>query len=175
MREIELKAHASASVKERIDSLFGAGKEVHKLDHYLRWPGVEIQAMRIRSYKGIIEMTCKKTMRDALGENNSEYEFQAPSGQLDDTVRFFHALGLEDFFIKKKDGWEWHSGRAHIELLEVNDLGFFIEIEILLPFDADPEEIEDARVHIHRILNECGVGEDSIETRSYREMILSRG
>lgn len=174
MREIELKAHASASMKSRIDSIYGKGREVHKADHYFRRPGEEIQAMRIRSYNGIIEMTCKKTMHDDLGENNYEYEFQSPSDQLDAAVRFFHALGLEDFFIKKKDGWEWYSDGAHIELLEVNDLGYFLEIEMLLPFDASAEDAERAGMEIHRILSECGGSEDDIESRSYREMILKR-
>ena len=125
MREIELKAHAGdcISVRKNLEKLYGEGKDVHKSDHYFRRPGESIQAMRIRSYNGIIEMTCKKTSVDGNGENNFEYEFQSSPDQLEPAIRFFHALGLEDFFVKKKDGLEWYGDGAHIELLSVNDLG----------------------------------------------------
>ena len=114
MREIELKAHAGdyISVRKNLEKLYGEGKEVHKSDHYFRRPGESIQAMRIRSYNGIIEMTCKKTSVDGNGENNFEYEFQSSPDQLEPAIRFFHALGLEDFFIKKKDGLEWYGDGA---------------------------------------------------------------
>ena len=174
MREIEIKAHAYVDMKKRIDSLYGEGSEVHKLDHYFRRPGESIQAMRIRSHRGIIEMTCKKAALDEMGENNYEYEFQAPSDQIESAVRFFHALGLEDFFVKKKDGWEWFADGAHIELLEVNDLGFFLEIEILLPFDASEHDAAAAGKEIRTILSKCGADEAAIESRSYRDMILRR-
>ena len=174
MREIELKAHAGdcISVRKNLEKLYGEGKEVHKSDHYFRRPGESIQAMRIRSYNGIIEMTCKKTSLDGNGENNFEYEFQSSPDQLEPAIRFFHALGLEDFFIKKKTGYEWMAGRAHVELLSVNSLGWFLEIEILLPFESDDDEAEEARLEIVSLLAEVGLREKDYESRSYREMIL---
>lgn len=177
MREIELKAHAGdpVSVRKNLEKLYGEGKDVHKSDHYFRRPGESIQAMRIRSYNGIIEMTCKKTSSNENGENNFEYEFQASPDQLEPAIRFFHALGLEDFFVKKKDGLEWYGDGAHIELLSVNNLGWFLEIEILLPFNAPEDDVARAGRDIHRILHSAGLSEEDIEVRSYREMILEGG
>ena len=177
MREVEIKAHASSpeDVRKKLTALYGEGREVHKRDHYFRRPGESIQALRIRQYNGIIEMTCKKTGVNESGENNLEYEFRSSPDQLDAAASFFHALGFEDFFIKKKDGWEWNGRGAHIELLDVNDLGWFLEIEMILPFDSSEHDAEEAEKVIHGILHDAGLPEDDIERRSYREMILESG
>ena len=80
MKEIEIKAHArkAEDIKKLFDSLYGEGKPVHKYDHYFRRPGASVQALRIREHKGIIELTTKKTSTSEAGEDNEEYEFQAP-------------------------------------------------------------------------------------------------
>ena len=85
---------------------------------------------------------------------------------------FFHALGYEDFFIKKKDGWEWFADDAHVELLSVNKLGYFLEIEILLPFDSSLKEAKDAMRKIESLMEKAHVDKSDYEIRSYREMIL---
>ena len=59
-------------------------------------------------------------------------------------------------------------------MLEVNDLGFFLEIEILLPFDAPEYDVAAAGKGIRAILSKCGADEAAIESRSYRDMILRR-
>ena len=174
MREIEIKAHVSNP--ERVKALFvshlGEGKTVKKRDHYFRRPGESVQALRIRSFDGVIEFTTKKTSSADGSENNEEYEFRAFPDQYDKALQFFHALGYEDFFIKKKDGWEWMDGRAHVELLSVNKLGWFLEIEILLPFDSSDRECEEARNEIEDIIRDAGLSSSDYESRSYREMIL---
>ena len=63
-------------------------------------------------------------------------------------------------------------GSAHIELLSVNTLGFFLEIEVLLPFDSSSDAEKEARKHILSLLDEAGLEKSDIEYRSYREMIL---
>ena len=174
MREIEIKAHArdEKSVRAYFDARCGAGHEVHKTDHYFRRPGAFVQALRIREHKGIIEFTCKKTSSSTEGEKNEEYEFQASADEIEKASSFFHALGFEDFFIKKKDGWEWMDGDAHVELLSVNDLGWFLEIEILLPFGSSDDEAEEERKRIDAIMKNAGVSRSDYEMKSYREMIL---
>lgn len=174
MREIEIKAHASdpERVKAFFTSRFGEGRSVHKHDHYFRRPGESIQAFRMREYGGITEFTAMRTRKGPDGEDNEEYEFRSFPDQSDAAIAFFHALGYEDFFIKRKDGWEWMDGSAHIELLSVNTLGFFLEIEVLLPFDSSSDEEKEARKHILSLLDEAGLEKSDIENRSYREMIL---
>ena len=174
MKEIEIKAHArkAEDIKKLFDSLYGEGKPVHKYDHYFRRPGASVQALRIREHKGIIELTTKKTSTSEAGEDNEEYEFQAPLAEKDRAIMFFHALGYEYFFIKKKDGWEWFADDAHVELLSVNKLGYFLEIEILLPFDSSLKEAKDAMRKIESLMEKAHVDKSDYEIRSYREMIL---
>ena len=175
MREIEVKARTTEPerIRAELDSRLGEGREVHKRDHYFHLPGVLEQSLRIRCYDGKTELTTKHNRRDEEGENNLEYEFLALPGEYDKAVAFFHALGHVDYFIKTKDGWEWNDDDAHIELLSVNDLGWFVEIEILLPFDASDEEAQRSGRRIHGILSSLGV-EDGVEPTSYRDMILER-
>lgn len=174
MREVEIKAHAREheEVKAHFDSLLGSGREVHKHDHYFRRPGEKVQALRLREYNGIIEFTTKKTCSGPEGENNAEYEFRALPDQRKEAVDFFHSLGYEDFFIKNKNGWEWMDGDAHIELLDVNTLGWFLEIEILLPFEADESTVNAARRKIDGIMEAAGIRKEDYEPCSYRDMIL---
>ena len=174
MREVEIKAWAEnpEGIKAHFDNLAGEGGEVHKMDRYFRRPGEKIQAFRIRCFDGKVELTAKKTSSGPDGENNEEYEFRALPDQSDAATAFFHALGYEDFFIKKKTGYEWMAERAHVELLSVNSLGWFLEIEILLPFESDDDEAEEARLEIVSLLAEVGLREKDYESRSYREMIL---
>lgn len=174
MREIEIKAHARDidSVLGALRSELGEGKGVHKHDRYFRRPGEAVQSMRIRRFPDRLEFTTKVNSREDGAEDNREYEFTAPLEELEGAVAFFHALGHEDFFIKEKDGYEWQRGDAHIELLSVNDLGWFLEIEVLLPFDSTASEAEAAREEIKALLKLYGVSEDDIETRAYRDMIL---
>ena len=175
MREIESKARVEdpQRIKEILDSRYGEGRPVHKDDHYFHRPGELIQSLRIRQYGGRIEITTKHNSRDRNGENNLEYEFLAASGEYEKAVAFFHALGHEDYFRKIKDGWEWNDGDAHIELFSVNDLGYFIEIEILIPFDADEECAERSGRRVRSLLSSLDLGK-SIEPRADRDMILGR-
>ena len=175
MREIESKAKVDRPdcIKAELERRFGQGSEVHKKDHYFHLPGEYLQSLRIREYDGKIEITTKHNSRDSNGENNEEYEFLAACGEYDKAVAFFHALGHEDYFIKRKDGWQWYADDMHIELLSVNDLGCFAEVEILLPFGCSDEKADESGRKIRALLSSLGL-EGCIETRSYRDMILER-
>ena len=175
MREIESKARVAdpERVKAILDSLYGEGREVHKRDHYFHLPGSLLQSLRIREHGGKLELTTKHSSRDANGENNEEFEFLADPVEYDRAVAFFHALGHEDYFVKNKDGWEWQADDAHIELLSVNDLGYFAEIEILIPFDADERVADECGKKVLSLLSSLGLAE-CVERRAYRDMILER-
>ena len=136
-------------------------------------PGSLLQSLRIREHGGKLELTTKHSSRDANGENNEEFEFLADPVEYDRAVAFFHALGHEDYFVKTKDGWEWQADDAHIELLSVNDLGYFAEIEILIPFDADERVADECGKKVLSLLSSLGLAE-CVERRAYRDMILER-
>ncbi len=174
MREVEIKAHAKdyLAVKAEIENRYGKGKDVRKVDHYFRRPGEIKQALRVRENNDHLEFTAKKNSKSMEGENNLEYEVELSLDQLDSSLMFFRALGFEDYFIKRKSGFEWNTGSVHVELLEVNELGWFLEMESLLPFDCGESDIEKANKELHRLLKVFSLSEDDIEMKSYRFMIL---
>ncbi len=176
MREIELKAHAAdpSSVRSVIESIAGEGKAVDKADQYFRVGDSVHPALRIRRFNDHMEFTAKKNSKNEAGENNLEYEIQLGLDQYDNAVMFFRALGYEEYFIKLKKGYEWTYDGTHIELLKVNDIGWFLEMEILLPFDSSEELLSESAIKLHRLLHQFSLSEGDIENRSYRSMILGR-
>ncbi len=176
MREIEIKAWAEdpERVRAHFDGLLGPGRPVEKMDHYFHLPGSPVQSLRIRRHGGRMEVACKRASSVDGREDNEEYEFGALPSDYGRAVAFFHALGHEDFFLKHKTGWEWNDGDAHIELLQVNDIGTFLEIEVLLPFDCPDTEVGRAYSHILRLLADAGMDDMDIERRSYRQMIFEK-
>ena len=104
MREIEIKAWAEdpERVRAHFDGLFGPGRPVEKRDHYFHLPGSPVQSLRIRRHGGRMEVACKRASSADGREDNEEYEFGALPSDYGRAVAFFHALGHEDFFIKRK-------------------------------------------------------------------------
>ena len=103
MKEIEIKAHASLSLKTEIDRLTGdKGESVEKDDLYFRRPGEEIQALRIRVNNGRMEFTAKKQRNIKLSEDNLEYEVSLSIDERENAISFFKCLGFEEYFRKHK-------------------------------------------------------------------------
>ncbi len=177
MREIEVKARVSSfdSMKEKIDHVLGSeGIRIEKDDRYFKFPADAVQRVRIRRFSDHLEMTSKKTgEKDGL-EDNEEYEISYSISDYEESVKLLKNLGLEDFFTKHKEGYEWHKDGIHFELFNVNDIGSFLELEAILPFDSDEKANEEERSRILSYISIFGLGKEDIETRSYREMILSR-
>ena len=175
MKEIEIKAHAGNMEKMAliIDSLAEARhKVVKKCDLYFHRPGEVQQALRIRYFEDHLEVTAKKQFKDSLCEENREYEFSSSLDQAENLKAFFLCLGYEEYFVKEKTGFEWYFGPVHVELLEVNDLGAFLEMEHLLDFSASKDEVENAKRELYRLLHLFGLDDRDVEMKSYREMIL---
>lgn len=174
MREIEIKAHVYDfdKVFDLIEKKAGKGTPVDKEDRYFHIEGNTHPALRIRRFNGHMEFTTKKNSKDSFGENNLEYEITLGIDQYDNAVTFFKALGYKDYFIKRKKGFDWMLDNVHIELLNVNDLGWFLEMENLLPFDSEGCLIEEAGKQLHDLLHIFSLTDDDIERKSYRSMIL---
>lgn len=176
MKEVEVKAHVEnvEETRERICSFCGEEKSVNKVDQYFRRKGEVKQALRVRDNNGRGEVTTKFTTKTNGIENNSEYEFHFDYKEIEIVKSFFRALGYEDYFKKVKSGYEWNYDGIHIELFEVNDLGYFLEMEIILPFSSTDEDVMDAEKKLKNYLNKFKVDPVLIESRSYREMILGK-
>ncbi|MBO5770149.1 MAG: class IV adenylate cyclase [Spirochaetales bacterium] len=175
MREVEIKVWADDfdRIKGYFDSVAGCGHPVNKEDYYFRRPGETVQALRIRNNNGVLEITTKKNSKNERGEeNNYEYEFESPLDQLEKAKDFFFCLGYEHYFDKIKNGFDWSYKGIHVELLDVKNVGVFLEMEALIPFDADDELVQKNVAVLYSILDEVGLSRDRIEKRSYRSLIL---
>ena len=89
-------------------------------------------------------------------------------------VEPFEALlnifGLQVGLRKYKKGSAWTNNDVTAELCEVQGLGWFLELEILVP-SADEQTIREAQNRLLSFLKETGVDEGRIESRYYTEML----
>jgi len=118
-----------------------------------------------------------KEVRDGI-EINDEKEFEVYSSQ-NSTIKVFNEflkmMGLKPGYSKRKRGWAFSREEINAELLEVEKLGWFLEMEIVVN-DIDVSEesnviIEEKRKKLLGFLSELGIEKDAIESRYYSEML----
>lgn len=170
MLEVELKAHVKDSYVGEIRSRLGEYDENYekKRDtYYVRPDGT---MFRIRDYNGKLVLTEKKTaIKDGV-ECNVEDEREVYPAETDKLTE-----GCKVLFQKYKEGWEYFMplkglDGLHIELLNVKSLGWFCEMEILLP-ENESYNVEYAACALHSMLKILGINEPDIEPRKYKEML----
>ena len=173
MKEVEIKAHATEDLRSTIESITGMeGRTVDKWDQYFHLPGCITQKIRLRKNNGVLEMTTKEQKFTGETEDNAEYEIKFSMDQYDNAHDLINSLGYVDYFVKIKKGWDWTWEGVHIELLKVNDIGWFLEMEALIPLDSSREDVEKAQDTLFRLLHEFGLSDDAVEKTSYRTMII---
>jgi len=110
-----------------------------------------------------------KELRDGM-EVNEELEFAVTPGV--EFEEFLKSMGFTPGMSKKKQGWDFSRNGINAELVEVESLGWFIELEILAKNTGNPEEvIAEARERLFGFLDELGISRDDIESRYYTEML----
>ena len=174
MFEIEIKAWLdNPSETEQILYSFADYKgESFKSDVY--WYNKERNVkIRIREEKLISETNTKKNTIYVTGkiktvsegiEINSENEFQ-----ISDKSAFELFLNQAGFFLqsaKTKTSKNFYAQNCHIELVSVDGIGQFIEIEILSSSN-EPSVVEQNRSILMSILGKCHIPEKNIEPRFY--------
>ena len=176
-KEIELKARVDKPEETRLEleRLFGIGKVISKSDVYFRQPSE--QMVRLRTEENGCCVTVKRKQLSGGTEINDELEFHVDDPEA--FAVFMKISGAEKLYRKSKKGWSYESaeaeGNAVIELCEVSDLGWFLEIEIVIKNEEITEEIiEGAKKALYRLLAAAGIPERMIETRFYSEMIMEK-
>jgi predicted adenylyl cyclase CyaB len=184
MIEVELKAHLAdvTATEAKVASFASFVCGFEKGDAYWHGPDWRIyrgtKGFRVRTESGRTTVTFKTKRCEGGVEINREREFDASDpGALDE---FFLRLGCEPFYRKRKTGKRYElraEGSAHpitIEVLELEGLGPFIEIEALLDDEA-PEAVALAQGEIKGILARAGVDPSAIESRYYSELLMEAG
>ena len=179
--EIELKAHVKNNeelrrlLSEKAVFLHSFEKE----DNY--WFGentsLPSSGLRIRREKRRFEdgreeianlATFKtKEVRNAI-EINDEREFAVDP--VTEFEEFLRRLGMRAERYKKKKGWAFSKDGINAELVEVQGLGCFIELEIIADNNRE-ETFAGARKKLMDFLVELGIDAEAIESRFYTEML----
>ena len=184
MTEIEIKAHVyePLAVEKTISQFAGEPRRLEKKDEYWAHPengkrvrirvetefdsgGKTASVRKMIAYK-------RKELKDTV-EINDEIEFAIDSQ--DDFQAFLSDLGFAPKDRKQKKTLSWtvaETGRPPItiELSEVEPIGWFVEIEILME-NPGQESIARARESLMDTLARCGVSETELETRYYTDLL----
>jgi adenylate cyclase, class 2 len=183
--EVELKAHLRdrAATEAAVASFARPAGRVEKSDAYWHGPDWRLnrgtRGFRVRSEGGSTVVTFKTKRSEGGIEINREREFEVSDSLAFE--EFALRLGCEPFYGKRKTGLAFKVGgsdpcphEATIEILAVEGLGDFIEIEVLLE-DEDPSHVALAQGEIRALLARAGVDESEIESRFYSELLINAG
>jgi adenylate cyclase, class 2 len=173
--EVELKAHIEdkAAVERRLASFAKFLRPVDKRDSYWHGPDWKRErgskGFRVRSEGSALIVTFKTKRMEGGVEVNREREFGISDAEA--FREFVERIGCEPYYRKHKTGVAYRYDGMMLELLDVEGVGVFLEIERLLDSDA-PETISKARKDVHAALALAGIPESAIEPRTYSELIL---
>jgi len=190
--EIELKAHVkdTEAIKRLLYEKAAFLWEFIKEDSY--WyretgPGIPGPRFRLRREKLVLPdgsekssclLTYKtKTLRDGIEINNErEFEIAAKEGSAETVFEeFLGRVGLKPDYSKKKKGWAFNYKGINAELCEVEGLGWFMELEILIEGAGSGEKLyAESRSRLLELLNNLGIEKKAIESRFYSEMLKGR-
>ena len=201
MIEVELKAHLKdrAAAIAAVSAFARPIGEVDKRDAYWHGPDWRLhrgtRGFRLRTEsdaegrdaKGVATkrvVTFKTKRAEGDIEINREVEFAVSDGAAFD--EFALRLGCEPYYEKRKRGYAFKAGcaecgtgsegprEATIEIVEVEGLGDFIEIELLLE-DEEPARVASAQGEIRALLHKAGIGDEDVESRFYSELLIEAG
>jgi predicted adenylyl cyclase CyaB len=175
--EVEIKARVAdpRTIEKRIQRLAGGSPPapVDKDDWYLG----NDRLFRLRREGGRVVFTTKERSTHEGIETNTEHEFEAAADQFDSALAFFTSLGFPVVARKTKRGvayrLECYEGLAPltIELCEVSDLGWFVELEFVL---SDEALIESAKRALREALAALAIDDTQIESRPYLQLLSQR-
>lgn len=147
-----------------------------------RVPGAASAAGGEAATAAAATVTFKEKRAEGGIEINREREFEVSDPEA--FLEFIERLGCESFYSKRKRGLAFKvpraagegatASQATIELVEVEGLGDFIEIEILLPSE-EPAALALAQGEIRSLLRRSGLSEEDIESRYYSELLMEAG
>ena len=174
--EIEMKAWVDdpEKLERRLYETAEYQSSFHKRDRYYRYPeGAPVQGktIRLRTDGDTVFVTTKdKSVVNGM-EENREIEF---------TVSDYHAieillsrLGCSPFVEKVKKGKRFSKDDLILELCEVESLGWFIEIEKIIP-ENDTDQVRKARTEVEEMFRSLGIGKEKIETRYYTDLLKGK-
>ncbi len=177
MIEVELKAHVHnmSQVRANVAAFAEYVRDFDKFDSYWHGPDWRFargtKGFRVRKDNDAVIVTYKTKRNESGIEINKETEFTV--SDMEAFLSFITRIGCEPFYQKRKTGSAFTCDGYLIELVTVQGLGDFIEIEKLIE-EEDPDTISVVLGTLKTILSRAGVDARDIEARSYSELILQK-
>ncbi len=174
MYEIEIKAWLEnpEEVEEKIKNLNGkkiGEKEI--IDTYYDHPKLNLTAnkreIRVRKVKaGDVKKSflTYKEPRKGFDEAKREVELEIPDPKK--MKKVLRRLGFIELGIKKKKQRTYELNNTIVDIVYVDRLGFFLEIE-----SKERRDIEKGRKEIYRVFEMLGLERNKIEKRMYLELL----
>ncbi|MCD2405116.1 class IV adenylate cyclase [Borreliella burgdorferi] len=169
MFEIESKAFIPTKELKRIIKLankkFKFIKEEIKTDIYYSNQKKIIRIRKLNTLEKIV--TFKKKILDNKNpvEINKEIEFKIDS--INNFLTLIKELKFKKLYKKIKKSLIYQTNNLNVEINEIKNLGFFLEIEKII---NNQNDIDLAKKEIDNIINQFGLKEN-IETRPYSELL----
>lgn len=178
--EIEVEKKARVADPEGMEKrLWRIGRPVGEIDYsdtyftYSHVAGYTDERFRLREHPGGARVTAKEEMEGGDAEVSLEREFEVDDPEA--FRGFAKMFGFRVLIEKRKRGKRFALNSVQdkesgpfAELVEVEGLGWFIEIEVMV---KDRSEVEGARRGIGRAFQELGVKDSSFEPRPYTLML----
>ncbi len=174
--EIEMKARVDdpEELEGRLHETAVYQSSFHKRDRYYRYPEcapVQGKSIRLRKEGDITYVTSKdKSVVDGM-EENREIEFTV--SDYDAVEILLSRLGCSPFLEKVKKGKRFLKDDLILELCEVESLGWFIEIEKIIP-ENDPDQVRKARIEVEEMFISLGIGKEKTESRYYTDLLMGK-
>lgn len=169
--EVELKAWVANPVeleaKLRGQAAFEG--EAHLADVYFK-PKHTSGHVRLRNDGSNFLVTTKfKQISDGI-EVNDEVEFGVSDGGA--FCRMLHRFGFEPYIVKRKHSKVYRADDVRFDLVEVEQLGTFIEIEIMCEAQS---EVAAARQRLLDWLMRLEIEQDTVEGTPYTQLLREQG
>ena len=183
--EIEIKAHLQKEQAKRVTDFFSSykgvqcGSTVDKEDYY--WsdtidnPPLFRTRLEKNNSESFILVTSKPDKsRKCFTEFNRENEFKVSADQWDNILNFIKGLNLVVCRKKHKKGCgfliPFQGLNVHVEILEVDYLGWFVEMEITSENNnfIDKDKAEKA---LYALLQEVRIPRQDCESKGYNKLL----
>lgn len=172
--EIEVKAYAKdlKEVEEKIKSM-GAKLvwEGEQMDTYYSHPSRNFaatdEALRVRIEEGKAFITYKGPKIDNISKTREEIKVQVEDATAANDI--LKKLGFKEVGAVRKLRKKFLLGELKICLDTVENLGEFVEIEILEPFEDSKTNMDELRTLVLKTMDELGLKEK--ERKSYLELL----
>ncbi len=176
--EVEAKAWVREwdAVERSVEEHCTFVRDFAKADRYFLCPGQESpsvtgrvsSAFRLRTDGEDAYVTFKEKRLRGSTEVNDEREFGVSDERA--FLELSERIGCVEHFAKTKRGRHFECDGLTVELVHVEGLGDFLEVECVLP-DADADAQAEAAARVESFLSRCGIPEDEIEPRTYMQLL----